>query len=416
MKDPFVILRAELVEAAERAAVPAPRKRWGWLHRPSRPVAILLVALVIAGSAAAAVLSLSASRPLVGRVPGAVTPASLAGYSYTIAVSPGNDGLDAGVSGWESWIVYSSPGTSGYGGGGPWICRYPTATNPIFAGGSGPVFGGGMGPTRFARGNTVGYVLTGPQVWAVRIGSRTIRTFSSRALPIGDRAAVFFIPAKGPIPAFLPPGLAVGPPRGKHPPGMRILPIVPLDSSGRVIATTPCPPPQPRSLPWEAPDRLTRWWPLRFPVPSGFRRPGPGPGVCELAQHDLPALHAQFGATIPRISPVKDALGEVFVSCIDVGYYLDGWPLLVGVLLDGHRPGQVLGPIPGARPVPGQPGIVDLPSGQFPSSLFTRNFGVTAKRIGNAWLVAQGGSGLAQRVQVLGALRISKLDLHHLVP
>jgi hypothetical protein len=28
--------------------------------------------------------------------------------------------------------------------------------------------------------------------------------------------------------------------------------------------------------------------------------------------------------------------------------------------------------------------------------------------------VAQGVSGLAQRVQVLNALRISKLDLHHL--
>jgi hypothetical protein len=85
------------------------------------------------------------------------------------------------------------------------------------------------------------------------------------------------------------------------------------------------------------------------------------------------------------------------------------------VLLDGRQPGQVLGPIPGARPVPSQPGIVNLPTGQFPSSLFSRNFGVTAKRVGNAWLVAQGGYDLAQRVQVLNALRISKLDLHHLI-
>ena len=50
MKDPFDILRAELVSAAERAALPAPRKRWGWLRRPSRPMAVLLVALVIAGA------------------------------------------------------------------------------------------------------------------------------------------------------------------------------------------------------------------------------------------------------------------------------------------------------------------------------------------------------------------------------
>ena len=67
------------------------------------------------------------------------------------------------------------------------------------------------------------------------------------------------------------------------------------------------------------------------------------------------------------------------------------------------------------RKIPGQPGIVDLPTGHFPSSLFSGNFGVTAKRVGDAWLVVQGGYDLAQRVQVLNALRISKLDLHHLV-
>jgi hypothetical protein len=181
MKDPFVILRAELVDAAERAARPAPRKRWGRLRRPSRPVALVLAALVIAGSAAAAVLSLSASKPLVGRVPGAITPASLAGYRYRIAVTPV---LFAGTGGWQPWIVYNSPGTNGYGERGA-----PLPTTPIFAVG---------GPTSVARGETVAYVLTSPQVFAVRIGGRTIRTVSSPALPTGDRAAVFFIPAKGP--------------------------------------------------------------------------------------------------------------------------------------------------------------------------------------------------------------------------
>ena len=422
MKDPFVILRGELVEAAERAALPAPRKRWGWLRRPSRPVAILLVALVITGSAAAAVLSLtgSASQPLVGRVPGAITPASLAGYRYTIAVTPGDTNLSAGAAGWDSWIVYSRRGTSGYGGSGGGL-GYPTATNPIF-GGSGPIFGGGSGPTSFGRGTTVEYVLTGPQVWAVRIGSRTIRTVSSRALPTGDRAAVFFVPAKGPVPVFIP-GIPAGPPPGKHLPGMKnrpTIPIVPLDRSGQVIATQLTTPPDgPMPLTWMAPGAVTRWWPLNgFTVPyhhKGYHgRTHPGPGVCELAQHGLPALHAEFGHTIAWISPVPDALGEVFVSCIDAEYYMDGWPLQVGVLLDGHRPGQVLGPIPGARPVSSQPEMVDLATGHFPSSLFSRNFGVTAKRVGKAWLVVQGGSGLAQRLQVLNSLRISKLDLHHL--
>jgi hypothetical protein len=237
-------------------------------------------------------------------------------------------------------------------------------------------------------------------VWAVRIGSQTIRTVSSPALPVGDRAAVFFIPAKGPIPVFFMPGLPAGPPRGERLPGMKnnipVIAIVPLDRSGRVIHTAQCTPPpdRPQALTWMAPDALRRWWPLPgFTTPyqgPGYHAPTrPRPGVCELTQHGLPALHAQFGDTIAAISPVHDALGEVFVSCVDTEHYLDGWPDQVGVLLDGHRPGHVLGPIPGARPVPGQPGIVDLPTGQFPSSWGSpRNFGVTAKRVGNAWLVA----------------------------
>jgi hypothetical protein len=50
--------------------------------------------------------------------------------------------------------------------------------------------------------------------------------------------------------------------------------------------------------------------------------------------------------------------------------------------------------------------MVNLATGQLPGSS-------TAKRVGNAWLVAEGGSGLAQRITVLNALEISKLDLHH---
>ena len=99
---------------------------------------------------------------------------------------------------------------------------------------------------------------------------------------------------------------------------------------------------------------------------------------------------------------------------------MDGWPLQAAVLLDGHRPGQILGPIPGARPVPGQPDLVNLPLGRVPLNYDTPisadspQFSLTAKRVGNAWLVVQGGSRLAQRVHVLNALRITKLDLHHL--
>jgi hypothetical protein len=389
--------RAALLEHIAASTDAPPRKRWGWLGRRSHPVATLLVGLVITGGAAAAVVSLagSASQPLVGRVPGAITPASVAGYNYTIAVTPE---LGAGVADWQSWIVYSRPGTSGLGGGG--------ATLPSL-----PIFDAG-GPVSVARRGTIAYVLTSPQVFAVRIGSRMIRTISSALLPTGDRAAVFFLPDNGP--GFMIPGVPAGPP-----PSVNNVPtLVPLDRFGRVIrtqvrASTPGPPP----LTWMASDAVRRRWPLPgFAVPYQGAPNRPRPGVCQLAQHGLRGLHVQFGHTIAWISPVHDEPGEVFLSCVDAEYYLDGWPLQAAVLLDGHRPGRVLGPIPGARPVPGQPGIVDVATGRFPSSLFTRNYGITAKRVGNAWLVVQGGSGLAQRVQALHALRISKLDLHHRTP
>jgi len=421
MKDPFDILRAELVSAAERAALPAPRKRWGWLRRPSRPVAVLLAALVIVGCAAAvASLAGSASQPLEGRVPGAaVTPASLAGYSYTIAVTPS---LPAGTVGWESLIIYTRTGASIQPPQSGGTLGYPTATFPVFGGGSGP----DSCPVCFARGNAVTYVLTGPQVFAVRIGSQTIRTITSPALPTGDRAAVVFIPAKGRV--FL--IRAHGPvPVLKHPPGMKnvlLVAVEPLARSGKAIPAQVTPQPNgPPPLTWMAPDALSHWWPLgEFTVPyqgPGYHAPTrPRPGVCELAQHGLPALHVQFGHTIAWIAPVPDALGEVFLSCVDTEYWMDGWPLQAAVLLDGHRPGRVLGPIPGARPVPGQPDMVNLPLGRVPLNYDTPisadspQLSLTAKRVGNAWLVVQGGYGLAQRVQVLNALRITKLDLHHL--
>ena len=430
MKDPFDILRADLVSAAERAALPAPRKRWGWLRRPSRPMAVLLVALVIAGCAAAvAWFTGSASQPLAGRVPGAITPASLAGYSYTIAVTPS---LPAGVAGWESLIIYTRTGASIQPpqSGGTLVqatrnggtLGYPTATSPVFGGGTGP----DSCPVCFARGNAVTYVLTGPQVFAVRIGSQTIRTITSPALPSGDRAAVVFIPAKGRV--FLIP--AHGPvPVRKHPTGMKnvlVVPVEPLARSGQAIPTHFTPYPDgPPPVTWMAPDAESRWWPLGdFTVPHqgpGYHAPTrPRPGVCELAQRGLPALHVQFGHTIASIAPAPDALGEVFLSCVDTEYWMDGWPLQAAVLLDGHRPGQVLGPIPGARPVPGHPDMVNLPLGRVPLSYDTPisadspQFSLTAKRVGNAWLVVQGGAGLAQRVHVLNALRINQLDLHHL--
>ena len=402
MTDPFAILRDELVSAAaarEQVAAPVP-PRWrerltGRLGWRSHPLAIVLGTLVVTGSATAGVIALtsSPSQPLAGKVPGTVEPASLAGYHYTISVTPN---LAAGEAFWNTSISYSKDGRFGSGEGGGSL--YATRSNPLF-GGVG--VSGGSIPQ---RGDTVGYVMTAPYVVAVRVGDRTIRTFSSPDLPAGDRAAVLFLPAGYPnLVQGWRPGQPIRshetfPMPGHRPLTIHTIAILPTDRNGNVIATRYRIPYSPFPRFWQAPSAVTP----NISEPPYHGPTHPLPGVCELAQRGLRALTPEWGHAINVIPSYPDSVGTLFVSCIDTEYYLHGWGLGAGVLLDARRPGRVLGQIPGAQPVVGHPGTVNAPNG-----------GLTARRVANAWLVVQGGSGLAQRLQALSALRITKLDLRH---
>jgi hypothetical protein len=414
MNDPFDTLRAELVRAAARAELASPRRHWAWLRARSHPVAVVIAALVVCGSAAAAVVSLSASssRPLSGRVPGRVAPLggqgaiSVAGYGYSIRVTPD---LSTGSTGWAVWTAYKGPafgsGQGGGGGGG-----YPTPTDPIFQ-------GSGVAPWNVSdgtrsKGDSVGFVVTGPQVAAVRIGDRTIRTFTSSELPAGDRAAVFFLAAGAPAPVV---GWRPGQPidsRMRVPrPGPRLrwtsIPttaVLPLDSAGHVLPTA-APGPDYGYVRgwsfWQAPSAVTP----SIHEPRYHGRTRPRAGVCELAQHGLSGLTPEWGSTIKSLPIVKNYVGELFVSCVSTEYYLHGWPMVAAILLDARHPGAVPGPIPGARPVPGDSDVVDFAGAS-----------LSARRVGNAWLVLQGGYGTTQRVRVLRALGINRLDLRDLTP
>lgn len=404
MSDPFDTLRGELVRAAARAELTSSRRRWGWLHRPPRPAAILIAALVLGGGVAGAAVSLSASssQPLLGRVPGRAATfrpgqtISVSGYRYAIRVMPA---LSSGSSGWEVWTSYQGPpfagGLGGGGGGG-----YPTPTNPIFQ-------GSGVGPWSLpvatpVRGEDVGFVLTGPQVAAVRIGTRTIRTFTSAQLPAGDRAAVFFLAPRAPSPIVgWRPGQPINSRMRLPQPGplpsfgsVRATAVLPLDSSGAVLATA-APGPDYGYVRgwsfWQAPSAVTP----NIHEPPYHGRTRPRPGVCELAQQGLSGLTPEWGSTITSIPTVKNYLGELFVSCVSTEYYLHGWPMVAALLLDAGHPGTPVGPIPGARAVPGHPLLVDFAAAS-----------LSARRVGNAWLVVEGGSGTTQRLRVLEALHI----------
>lgn len=440
------------------------------LGRHSRLLVALSALLLVGGTATAAItLSSMRSAPLSGRVPGspartgheraghartgrkaAPTEAfTEAGKRYRIVFAPQ---LSGGQAGWRTFIGFDLHGRPEGGEGGE--AGYPTHTTPLVGGA-----GVGFSSTPLPSGDTVDYVLSAPRVAAVRVGDRTIRTRAVSTLPVEDRAAVFFVPAGSPPVAIPPAGArlpyyirvpvsipspallrarlralkragiqpgggqlyrkdSLATPRGGARPArspshalairvprirtisVRATPLIALDRQGHPIAYTP-----PR--PSKAPRQISAWQ-VEHP---GERHPSasathPLPGACELALHGLPGLRAQWGHVLAAIEPVTDAEGELFLSCVDTEYFLHGWPLDTAILLDARHPGRTLGPLPGASPVAGHPGVVNVVLGSLPGDL-------TARRVGNAWLVVESGASLAQRLEVLAALSIAKLSLPH---
>jgi hypothetical protein len=384
--------------------------------RRAHPIALVAASLIACASAAAAIVSLSghASQPLAGQVPGTHVLGTLRGVqpesgdAYQITVAPD---LQAGDAGWCTSIQYSAGGKPAEGSGG---CEtggsYPTASRPVFGS-----FAHWWFPARAPSGDTVGYVLTGPGVAAIRIGSRTILAKSQPGLPAGDKAAVFFLPAKS-SPVMVPPAGTPYPyeirvpsfdpylvrlsksgkalPRAK-PNLVRAIPILALNEAGQVIRY--------------GSDETSVLGHVRFWQRSATRANRlqgisrtPRPGACAISQTGLTRLTPVFGRTVQRIVSRPDLQGQGFLSCLDTYYTLDRSLLRAGVLLDAHDPGGTLSPIPGSSAVPGHPNTINVPlPGLLPGA-------ITARREGKAWLVVQGGRNEAQRLQLLRALRITK--------
>jgi hypothetical protein len=128
-----------------------------------------------------------------------------------------------------------------------------------------------------------------------------------------------------------------------------------------------------------------RWWQAPQPPPSG---------PCAIHARGLPGLKPEWGHVAAAIQPYPGKIaGQAFVSCIDTEYYLHNWPLETAILLDAAHPGARPAAIPDMHAIPGEPGLFATPGDW--------NGKITAQRIGNAWLVVAGGSGLEQRIQVL---------------
>jgi hypothetical protein len=319
------------------------------------------------------------------------------GRLYPLAVRPA---LDAG----QVVLQVNGPGE---GGGG----SYPREGTPLIgtprtleAFHAAPALGPGE----------IDYFLTEADVASVRFsGLGTFRTVELPDLPPGLRAVVFFKPYR--ISTTL----------------------TPLDADGQPI-----------------PIRALNPQPLHLPNIYWQDSPNvPRRGRCAVQSH-MPGTITAWGQVTTQIAPDHRSIGPAFFTCIDIWYRLARGAFQAAVLLNAQHPGAPPAPLWGATPIPGHPGLVQVPpiqqSGVVPAhrlspavisratARLTRRLGraraqemirlfiararvphrytdsiapgIVARRVGNAWLLVEYGS-LAQQIAFLKTLTITRLDI-----
>lgn len=355
--DPLVTLGDQLFEAALRNRV-ATRKRGRW--RRSRPMAVLVAGVLLAGGAASATVLLTsqASAPLVG----AIGPSQ-----YAIDMSPY---LNAGEMGWCVGVIATERrrfrGWSEGCGGTPGA---PIVAESFEA------------PER--KHATLNWAITTTAVAAVRFGNHLVRTRSEPRLPAGFRAAVEIVaPGYGPGPGTEREVLRL---HGRVEVQSHPRPVEALNAQGKVIHYA-----APRSLrPGATPswiEKTVYWAPPQTP-----------PNLpCSIHSRPLSGPEPQWGNVAAEIRPIAGVPGSAFVSCADTEFYWHRSPLEVAVLLNAAHPGSEPGAFAQMQPVSGHPGVFDAPGGV--------QGHLTGRRIQGAWLVVQGGDSLTQRLALLSDL------------
>lgn len=249
-------------------------------------------------------------------------------------------------------LTGGSYGWSVMAGGGGSCCTTPTRGNPLT----------GVMTSDTAAGAETASFLAGPELGGVRFEGRRLPMRVVR-LQYGLRLVE----------------VTVG--HRRH--GTRVsgglwpeLRLTALDHSGGVI-------PRPRF--YDGPALESRWWKRGSRVPEG---------PCRLRAEGLPGLQPQWGHVARTIQPFgAPIVGRAFFSCVDTEFYLHRWPIDAAILLDAAHPGRTPGPLPEMSPVAGAAGYFQEPA--------MWNGPITARREERWWLLVAGGSGEAQRLEVL---------------
>jgi hypothetical protein len=144
---------------------------------------------------------------------------------------------------------------------------------------------------------------------------------------------------------------------------------------------------------WGGPQRN---YSKALPASSWQGPEAPPAGVCSLTVARLAALRPRFGHVVTSLAPTPSVAGGGYASCIDTEYSFAHSSLDAAVLLDAAAPGQAAPvALPGEAAVRHHPGLYSAPGWNGP---------LLGRRVGNAWLVVEGGAKLKQRIAVLSHL------------
>jgi hypothetical protein len=359
------------------------------LHRiPRLRLFIIVGGVLVAGGTAAAlgVLGGQPSAPPTGTLPGSRVDANAA-TGYSISVTPN---LDAGSVGW----CLSDRTYFKQGGAGSLGCAHaPLPGRPIVAlGGSENVSKNRSGVTS----TTTSLVyLTTSQAAAVRVSpTLTILTRADAQLPAGYRLAID-------IHQTITHGRAKPP---VFPSGQK---AVALNAAGQPFGLPPT------TFPFVPPhDRSVFWQPGRTkgvgPQPKLHKPPV---GACEIDTGNLAGVKLFFGWVVEHVHGFPDLAGKSYLSCANTQFGYGGEGVIAAILLDAQHPGTAPEPLPDAKPVPGHPQTYNEPAIPAPAGTTGARLGnpainpaITARRVGDAWLVVQATGTLAQRLAVLDRL------------
>jgi hypothetical protein len=145
---------------------------------------------------------------------------------------------------------------------------------------------------------------------------------------------------------------------------------------------------------WAGPQRD---YSKSLPTSSWQAPQAPPSGVCSLTVARLAGLRPRFGHVVTSLASTPGVAGSGYASCIDTEYSFAHSSLDAAVLLDAATPGQAAPvSLPGQAPVERHPGLYSAPGW---------NGQLLGRRVGNAWLLVEGGANLKQRIAVLSHLR-----------